>query len=163
MAKDEHKLPDSGFIGQLSGKDRKRLATFGTYETVLPGKHIVEQGKTHHSLFVIVKGKLKVYCHAHGDIVKLAKLGKGDTVGEMGMIRRGDHPSSASAIAGKSGALVWVLKRKQFEAILAHDPELGCHFLRCLANELCSRLRKYNEHLLRREIDTRDKFLEMDY
>ena len=162
MAKNEE-LPDSGFIGQLSGKHRDRLAKFGTYETVLPGEHVVEQGKTHHALFVIVKGRLKVYCHAHGDIVKLAKLGKGDTVGEMGMIRRGDFASSASAVAGKSGALVWVLKRKEFEAVLVDDPKLGCHFLRCLANELCSRLRKYNEHLLRRKIDSQDKFLDMDY
>ena len=162
MAKNK-KLPDSGFIGQLSEKHRKLIAKFGRYETVLPGKHIVEQGKAHHSLFVIVKGTLRVYCHAHGDIVKLAKLGRGETVGEMGMIRRGEHPSSASAVAGKNGALVWVLKRKEFEAVLEDDPELGCHFLRCLANELCSRLRKYNEHLLRRKIDTQDKFLDMDY
>ena len=86
-------LPALGILKELDPKMRSRLSARGSLETLKPGTFVTHQGRHHHGLSVIIKGKLTVSCHAHGDYVPLAELGPGHTVGEMSLL----DPQKSSA------------------------------------------------------------------
>lgn len=156
-----HELPTHGLIGQLSPELRKRFEAVGKFVTVKPGTHVAVQGDPHHALAVIIDGKLSVSCHAHGDVIRLAELGPGETVGEMSVI----DPQRASAdvtVVGRPARL-WKVSGEAFDAFVEQDPAAGYQIMKVLATELCRRIRHNSDSMLRRAEATRDRFLDMDY
>jgi CRP-like cAMP-binding protein len=156
-----HELPSKGLLGRLDPGLRRRFQAVGEFETLKPGARVAIQGAPHHTLSVIIDGKLSVTCHRHGDVVKLAELGPGETVGEMSII----DPQASSAdvtVVGKPARL-WKVSEEAFETFVDNDPAAGYEILKVLAAELCRRIRHNSDALLRREEASKDKFLDMDY
>lgn len=154
-------LPSVGALEKLTPEVRAELAGYGSFESLSHGDFIVRQGTPHSSMSLLLEGKLKVTCNAHGDIVDLASLRPGDLVGEVSLID--SHPSSADVIVASDDAELWTIKKEAFDRFLESDPVSGIQVLRVIAGELCHLLRLNSEKMLR-EVETRKaRFLDMDF
>ncbi|MDB2347063.1 cyclic nucleotide-binding domain-containing protein [Verrucomicrobiales bacterium] len=154
-------LPALGILEELDPKMRARLSSRGRLETLKPGTFVIHQGRHHHGLSVIIKGKLSVSCHAHGDYLPLAELGPGHTVGEMSLLD--PQKSSADVCVSDEEALLWTIDGDAFNQLVESDHEVGCAVFRMLGCETCRRLRQNSDHMLHKADEMRSHFLDMDY
>ena len=155
------RLPSVGALEKLESGVRDKLAGYGKFETLPHGSYIARQGTHHAAMSMVLDGKLKVICNAHGDIVDLASLRPGDLVGEVSLID--SHHSSADVIVDSGHADLWTIEKSAFDEFLDKDPVDGIQVLRVIAGELCHLLRQNSEKMLR-EVETRKaRFLDMDF
>ena len=155
-----HEIPAIGLLAELPTDIRNALAGFGTFRRAPLGEYVVEQGKAHHELVVVLSGTLGVSCHAHGDTIDLAKLGAGETVGEMNII----DPRAASAdVVVEAAAELWSISDADFERFVESNPRIGYAVMKVLAKELCRRLRKNSEKMLHERETLRTHFVDRDY
>lgn len=103
---------------------------------------IFEDSSSSSELYLILSGRVKVSKKTkHGEETVLAILHDGDFFGELEVID--GLPRSASATALDDTTLA-VLLKKDFESLLAQNPEANANMLRSLAN----RLRTIDETLI---------------
>ena len=154
-------LPEVGLLSELEPEIRRRLVAKGKFEVLDPETYLVKQGNLDDNLSVVVKGTLKISCHANGDYLELAHLGPGHTVGEMAVL----DPQKCSAdvkVVGEQ-AWLWTIPGDAFRQFLESDHNDGYAILSLLTKELCRRLRTNSEHMLTRAEELRTHFLDIDY
>jgi CRP-like cAMP-binding protein len=102
-----------------------------------PGTVIVSQEEAGDSLFVLVRGKVKVvlYGESGREVILSIFKAPGDFFGEMSLLD--DEPRSATVIAAERSRLL-VLSRRGFQAHLAAHPRTALRVL----TELSRRLRR---------------------
>lgn len=164
MEADEHTngaIPDTGVMADLDEEIRGRLAAAGRFVTMAEAEYLTVQGKAHHMLAVIISGKLAVSVHAHGDTVQLATLAAGQTVGEMSVID--PRPASATVRVVDGEARLWTIDGPDFDAFTASDAAAGYAVMKVLGKQLCFRLRRDSETMLRRADEMRSSYLDNDY
>lgn len=153
-------LPPLGLLSELDDSLRAKLARAGRFAAVPVGTRLAIQGEPHQTLTVLLSGKAKVSCHAHGSHIELATILPGETVGEMNMI----DPQKASAdVEIIERADIWTIDDDQFTNIVQTDPHAAFLVLKWLGRLLCRRLRANADKMLAREELTRQTFREMDY
>lgn len=92
---------------------------------------LVKQGEAADSLFLILKGKVKVVLHEpSGKEFVVDVRGAGQYVGEMML---DEKPRSASVIATEPAEFA-VMSRADFKSVLAKHPEVAMHLIRNLIN-----------------------------
>lgn len=96
---------------------------------------IFSKGDTADGFLLILGGALSVV----GDGERLATLGVGETVGEMGLVMAG--PRSAT-VAADVESLVWFLSGAVFEDLLQQGDPIGTSILRGVGRDMCHRFRK---------------------
>ncbi|MGI9244533.1 MAG: Crp/Fnr family transcriptional regulator [Verrucomicrobiales bacterium] len=144
-------LPAGGVLADLDETIRHRLTAAGEFLTLPEGKYLAIQGQLPETLSFILSGSVSVKSHAHGDTVELAKLGAGESIGEMATID--PRPASASVRTNEE-TQVWQISRQDFDAFLESDTAAGYLIMKALAKELCGRIRRDTERSLR-EADQR--------
>lgn len=154
-------LPPIGMLKSLSNETRRHLSDAGSFQVVAAGTKIAHQGVDHSTLWVILAGRLRVSCHAHGDFIDLAMLGPGDIVGEMSLLDA--QPSSADVTIIDRPARLWSIDGRAFHRFLEADHSRGFAVMKVLASELSARLRKNSDHLLTQAELLRSHFLDIDY
>ncbi len=90
---DPGRLTAIPIFSQLSEAEARRLATFATETSVAQGQLLMKQGDYSTELIAIEEGTADVI----RDGERIATLGPGDLIGEMGLIER--EPRSADVIA----------------------------------------------------------------
>jgi CRP/FNR family transcriptional regulator, cyclic AMP receptor protein len=90
---DPHRLKAIEIFSHLSDEEAKRLAAFATETSVADGQILMKQGDYSTELIGIEEGTADVI--RDGD--KIASLGEGDLIGEMGLLER--EPRNADVIA----------------------------------------------------------------
>ena len=150
-----------GIFSALEPKLRSQFASFGKVEVLPVGAFVTKQGAPQEQMAVVLDGVVSVSCHAHGDIVHLADIGRGGLVGEMSLIDR--HPGSADVIVKDDPAELWIIQYSEFDAFLKRDPSSGLEVYRIIAAELCRLLRCNSEAMLHSKDTMRSRFLDMDY
>ena len=156
----EDSLPDYGFLADLDPALRQTLAKHGRFETLEPGAYVMKQGGDHHALSILIAGKLAVTCHAHGDLVELAELGPGHSVGEVGLLD--PQKTSADVCVVDTPARLWTIEGEAFNELIESDQALGYAVMKVLAREMCRRLRQNSDHMLHQADELRTHFLDMD-
>jgi CRP-like cAMP-binding protein len=106
------------------------VARLSSYRMLAPDERLFEQGSFGDALFVVVDGLLRI--EQHGQL--LARLGKGETVGEMAVLDW--QPRSASVVAEQASTLLRV-ERNDLIDLLQEEPAL----LRSLLTLLSRRIR----------------------
>jgi CRP-like cAMP-binding protein len=92
---------------------------------------LIKQGEAADSLFLILKGKVKVVLHEpSGKEFVVDVRGAGQYVGEMMLDER---PRSASVIATEPSEFA-MISRAEFKSVLAKHPEVAMHLIRNLIN-----------------------------
>lgn len=154
-------LPTTGVFGQASDKARQLLAAAGKFHSLPHGHYLATQGEPHDTMSLVIAGSMKVYVHAHADILQVASVLPGETVGEMNLIDPVDR-ASADVVIGEP-AVVFTITRTAFQELVQRDPAIGLELVTELSRELCQRLRKCSETMLRQTEETRANFRDMDY
>ena len=90
---DPDRLTAIPIFSHLSTDEAKRLAAFATETSVAEGQILMKQGDYSTELIGIEEGTADVI----RDGTKIASLGKGDLIGEMGLLAR--EPRNADVIA----------------------------------------------------------------
>ncbi len=122
---------DEGQLQALAGLTRERR--------YVRGGIILSQGDPGDALFVIAEGQVKVAVFGEdGREVILSVLTRGGVFGEMALLD--DEPRSAHVIA-MTEAVLFQLRREDFQARLRSSPDLAIALLR----ELSRRLRRADE------------------
>ena len=120
---DQSRLKAIPIFSDLSDEEAHRLAAFATEQSVAEGQILMKQGDFSVELIAIEEGSADVI----RDGKKIASLGKGDLIGEMGLFER--RPRNADVIATSP---MRVLKLTHWE-------------IRRMSNETVERIRKVIE------------------
>jgi CRP-like cAMP-binding protein len=153
-------LPTIGLLKELDQKVRRAMARAGRCEILLPETQLATQGTQATTFAILLSGKASVYCHAHGDYIHVADIKPGETIGEMNLID--PHLSSADVTITEKST-VWIMDVIEFQTMVERDAETAYVVMAWLARELCRRLRRNSDHMLRQASELRSHMRDVDY
>lgn len=132
------------FEGQQEA-DVAELARIMVRRTVRKGQTLWRQGEDAREMLVIVDGAVSALLDMPGEhTVEIARVGPGETVGEIGLLGGNGHTTSMRA---SETATVLALGRLDFEALLAGQRPSAYSLKRRLALLLTARVRNQLRHL----------------
>jgi CRP/FNR family transcriptional regulator, cyclic AMP receptor protein len=105
------------FFAGLSRRDLLELAKVSEDMEVEAGKVLTREGQSGSEFFVIVDGEVSVTKNGQ----EIRTLGPGDFFGEIALLE--DTPRTATVVA-KTPLRFFVLTRRSFRSLLAHQPAL---------------------------------------
>jgi CRP-like cAMP-binding protein len=112
---DPNRLTAIPLFSQLSPEEAKRLAAFATETSLAEGQILMKQGDYSTELIAIEEGTADVL----RDGKKIASLGEGDLIGEMGLLER--EPRNADVIATSPMRVIklthWEIRRMSEETL----------------------------------------------
>jgi CRP/FNR family cyclic AMP-dependent transcriptional regulator len=129
----------------LAAPDAQRLAESVRSLAVPAQTNLMALAQPGETMYAIVQGTVRVQVEQlNGDLVILAFLGPGNTVGEMSLLEESGRSAtrSATVVTMEACQLLW-LDRVTFKACLGTMPQLSANLLRVLA----WRLRIANESI----------------
>ena len=156
-------------INQLESTDIARITMACVQVAVKEGKDLIVKGEPSVDLYIVTSGSFKVYDDTLGEDFVHAILDKGDVFGEMSFID--GSPRSASVKAIEDGTLLR-MGRKEFDNLLASNPDTAMLFIFTLARVITRRLRDvnlalrnmtFNEHDRERESVLREVITQMEH
>ena len=129
----------------LSHAQLKKLGDLCETEHVKRGAFVFREGENGTSMFVLVKGKVRISRQVPGmGEEALAILAPGAAFGEMAVVE--EAPRSADAIAHEEATLLRI-ERDRLDQLLFTDKELAYAVLWALVRTLSARLRETNEKM----------------
>ncbi len=135
-------LPALGFAKDLDEEARTALGSFGQFVTLNEGDHLIEEGQSQDSLFLVISGNFHVTTAATGRDVLLGQLKAGNMIGEVNIF----DPGQASAnVTAHSLSQAWKIDRSSLERFLEDNSEAAARVLVGVSTQLSKRLRKTNE------------------
>ncbi len=112
---DEKRLKEIPIFSSISDEEAHRLAAFATETSIAEGQMLMKQGDYSVELIAIEEGKADVIQDGN----KVATLGKGDLIGEMGLLER--RQRNADVIAATPMRVIklthWEIRRMSEETI----------------------------------------------
>lgn len=118
---DPDRLTAIPIFSELSVDEARRLAAFASETSVPAGRHLMREGDFSTKLIAIEDGTADVIRGG----VKIASLGPGDVIGEMGLLEH--RPRSADVVASSPMLLIelthWEIRRMS-EATVARLQEM---------------------------------------
>jgi CRP-like cAMP-binding protein len=115
MSMDPARLTAIPLFSQLSDAEAKRLAAFAGEMSVAEGQILMKQGDYSTELIAIEEGTADII----RDGKKIAEVGKGDLIGEMGLLSR--EPRNADVIATSPMMVIklthWEIRRMSEETV----------------------------------------------
>ncbi|MGI9241849.1 MAG: Crp/Fnr family transcriptional regulator [Verrucomicrobiales bacterium] len=145
----------------LEEEMRSQLAGVGHFVSRPTDALLSVQGRPHHAMALILSGQVSINIHAHGDRIELARLGRGEVVGEMCVIDPRVASSTARVVSGPAN--LWIIERCAFDQFIEDHPDSGLILLKALGKVLCRRVRTDSELMLRKAEEMRSHFLDIDY
>ncbi len=126
-------------FGQLAPPDLERVVEISRERSYPRNSVILFEDDPGDALYVVAQGQVKVVLIGEdGREVILSVMGEGEFFGEMALVD--DEPRSAHVIAMEDSTLL-VIRREDFQGLLAQTPGIGLALLR----ELSRRLRRVDE------------------
>lgn len=115
------------------------LARHMNFAEILRGEHLFVEGDKGDFMCFVVRGLLDVLKKTTlGDERVIARLGKGNTIGEMSIIDR--SPRSATVIA-RQPSVVIILTKRGFDILTEYYPALGVTLLKKIMRLLSLNMR----------------------
>jgi CRP/FNR family cyclic AMP-dependent transcriptional regulator len=112
---DPNRLTEIPIFSELSPDEAKRLATFATETSAADGQMLMKEGDYSVELIAIDEGTADVIQGGE----KVASLGPGDLIGEMGLLER--RPRNADVIATSPMRLIklthWEIRRMSEDTV----------------------------------------------
>ncbi|WP_028585464.1 Crp/Fnr family transcriptional regulator [Desulfogranum mediterraneum] len=121
------------------------LAKHMNYTEILRGDYLFTEGDKGDYMCFVIRGLLDVLKKTTtGDYRVIARLGKGNTIGEMSIIDK--SPRSASVIA-RQPTVVIILTKKGFDILTDRHPTLGITLLKKIMRLLSLNMRRTTSKL----------------
>lgn len=115
------------------------LARHMSFTEILRGEHLFVEGDKGDFMCFVVRGLLDVLKTATmGDYRVIARLGKGNTIGEMSIIDQ--SPRSATVIA-RHPSVVIILTKREFDILTEYYPAVGVTLLKKIMRLLSLNMR----------------------
>ena len=149
MSESRTRLPHSSLIDPLPPEARMRLTMHGEFLSAEPGDTLIEQGKSHASLFYIMEGELEARREDDGHVLVLGKIIPGEWMGELDLI---DRSSPVCSVVALKPTRYWAISRNAFDTFVKEFPEDGVVLLDSLALVLCRRIREVTRKLAWRSL-----------
>jgi CRP/FNR family transcriptional regulator, cyclic AMP receptor protein len=112
---DEKRFKEIPIFSELSDEEAHRLAAFATETSIAEGHMLMKEGDYSVELIAIEEGKADVIQNGQ----KVATLGPGDLIGEMGLLER--RPRNADVIAASPMRVIklthWEIRRMSDDTI----------------------------------------------
>src|SRR5476649_1903230 len=135
-------LPSFSWIGHLKADDRDLLSSYGEFFPGHPGNVIIEEGAMQTEVFVVISGELEVRTKQEdGTETLLARVGPGETLGEISLFDPGPAAATVTAIEFSQ---LWRIADADLIHFMEENPGAGNVLLRTLASILAQRLRQMN-------------------
>ena len=121
------------------------LSRHMNYMEILRGDYLFSEGDKGDYMCFVVRGLLDVLKKTtKGDFRVIARLGKGNTIGEMSIIDK--SPRSASVVA-RQPTVVIILTKKGFDILTQKHPTLGVTLLKKIMRLLSLNMRRTTSKL----------------
>jgi hypothetical protein len=120
----------------LSGAQARIVSLMGRLVTVRAGDRLWSAGDAADSLYVVIDGRLRASLAGEGGVRELAVHGRGDLVGEVGLVQQA---RSADVDVVEDGRLLR-LGRVHFDQLARRYPRIAAAVLRNLSEVLAERL-----------------------
>ena len=141
-------LPATGLLAGLSSKDRDLLSCYGQFLPIEEGHCLIEEGNDQDSLYIVISGILHVHTDKDDKHTLIARIGPGESIGEINLF---DPGVASASVTAQSLTKIWKATRRDFETFVQAYPDVGEHLLVALVTELSKRIRHLNGKLLAME------------
>jgi CRP-like cAMP-binding protein len=131
---DAGRLKRSTLFAALDDEQVRRFVEAATVTEHQPGETLTEQGSLGHRFHLILDGAADV----ERDGKRIASLGEGDFLGELGLL--GGGPSTAT-VRCTAPTRCLTLRREVFWQVLEDEPALALRILEVLCRRLVQELR----------------------
>lgn len=139
-------LPPIGILENLPDEARTALAASGKFSSLPEGFYLVKQGDPQDLLYILVSGKLSATARSDSSVVELGMIMPGESVGEMNVI----DPKKASAdVKSVISSRVWSISKEALDRYVDENPVHGVRLLRSISIQLCRRIRRNSDKMLR--------------
>ncbi|HMF04283.1 MAG TPA: cyclic nucleotide-binding domain-containing protein [Acidimicrobiia bacterium] len=102
----------------LPKKHLRRVRSLATRVDVAPGRVLAREGGAGHEFVVVLEGAVEI---RQGDEV-VATCGAGDYFGEISLV---EHRPRTATVVATSPAVLDVIGQREFEELLADEPEIA--------------------------------------
>jgi CRP/FNR family cyclic AMP-dependent transcriptional regulator len=121
-------------FAQLDADDLEELATIVEERRVEPGRDVFREGEVGDAVYLVVKGRVRVYVGADGSESTLAELGPGACIGEMAVLDASPRSASVRALERTRALRV---PGEGFKRLMSERPEMS----EAIVAELVRRMR----------------------
>lgn len=125
------------FMGEFSDDDWTWFQAVGTRLEIGDGETIIHEGEPVEFLFVILDGSFAVRSRGVRGMPPI-RLGRGEIVGEMTYVRRGDRP--LSSVVAREDSIVLRLPRTALDEKIASDAGFEARFRKVVSEFVVHRL-----------------------
>jgi CRP-like cAMP-binding protein len=140
-----------GFLGLLDEPTRKALLNAGTERFYKASRPVYDEGRSAHSLAVLLDGRVKVAITTReGTNLLLALRGPGDLIGELSTLVGEERTATVTAI---DDVRLLVVPYDSFDDLLAIHPAM----VAILVRTLVGRVRESDQHRIELEQDTDER------
>jgi len=138
-------LPSVGIVAEMESEDRALLGNYGEFLPAQAGQKIITAGEDQNYLYLVISGLLHVTIHVDGREKLVARVEKGETLGEINVF----DPSTASAtVTAQEFSQVWKANRSDIAEFVKAYPVAGSSLLTGIINVMCRRIRGMNDRLV---------------
>ena len=148
-------MPQYKGFAKLTDKEGQTLFQSMQPRSFAAGHEIITQGALQGTMYLVVKGELKVERHPTTDAdereyvkasnaVLIAELGPGQVIGEMSFL---DRAPAGATVTALTDIEVLAIGRAEIEQIRAMDQTFPDRFYQCLAMSLVEKLRATSRRL----------------
>jgi len=141
----------------LSAEDAEALAALGREEVHPKGQAVFRERETPEKLYVVISGVVEVTKTAPGSgrLHRLARLERGEILGEISTFDRGPRSASATAaLVPETRLIAWTIA--DFQSFLSKRPQAAMSIMAALLRKMGQRLRQASEgiHTLLRALES---------
>ncbi len=128
----------------FSREDCKKICEMGKLINLKAGEKVFSEGDRDDSLYIILKGKIKIVKSRVDKYILLAELDNGDFFGEMEILHPSKSGRTASAVAGTDAELLKITK-DEIDKAINNSHLYAFKLVHFFAKVLCERLRRMDE------------------
>ena len=144
-------------------EEKKRLFSIAEKKDYQEGEIIFSEGDKNKEMYIIEKGKVKVFLEREGEEIELSTFSEGEFFGEMALFTGRERTASIKAIEPTT---LLIFKRKDMERLIEEHPKIGAKVLFAVIEEISERLARTNEefetyYLIHRALRENPGFREM--
>ena len=128
-------------FSSLTPIEAAALFKAGTVRSISATDVLFRQGEVAEGFFLVLSGSFGVDgepARGDGPRERLATIGAGEAVGEMGLVRAESRSATVVAI---EDAMVWHLGSPVFESLLRSGDPIGSSILKGIGRDMCRRFR----------------------
>jgi len=137
-------IPRLGIVVGMEDGDRELLGNYGEFFPAHPRQLIIGEGKPQDALYFVISGVLHVHMQVDGREKLIARIEKGESLGEVNVF---DPAVASASVTAQEFSQIWRANRDDIQAFVTAYPKAGCDLLAGILTCMSRRIRKMNERL----------------